>query len=115
VEILLGFALVTCARIAVVGYGIMLASAQLVAATATGVTILVVMDVMPALVVVVVCAQLVAQLVVRVCTALFVQVIGVLIMYATGLEVLVLALEGFLLVVVLVATVTAVVSKLVLL
>jgi hypothetical protein len=82
---------------------------------ATGVAIVVVVAVVLVLVVVVVCAQFVTRLVARADTALFVQVVGVLGMYATGLEVLVLVLGGTLLVVVLVVAPTAIVAELLLL
>ncbi len=63
---------------------------------ATSVAIVVVVAVVPALVVVVVvvCVQFVMRLVAQIGTAVFVQVVGILTVYATGLEVLVLLLGG---------------------
>jgi hypothetical protein len=91
----------------------MLAPVQLI--VATSVAIIVVVAFVPTLVVVVVCAQFVMCLVAQIGTTLFVGVVGMLAMDATGLEVLVLTLGGTLPVVALVVAVTAIVAELVLL
>jgi hypothetical protein len=75
----------------------MLAPAQLI--VATGVAIIVVVAVLSVLVDVVVCVQFVMRLVAQIGMALFIQVVGVLSMDATGLEVLVRVLVGTLLVI----------------
>jgi hypothetical protein len=71
------------------------------------------MTFVPALVVV--CAQFLMHLVAWVGTALLVQVLGMLAMDATGLEVLVFALGGTLPVIVFVVAVTAIIAELALL
>jgi hypothetical protein len=70
----------------------MLAPAQLI--VATGVAVIVVVAIMPVLAVAVVCAWFVTCLVALVGRALFVQVVGMLAVNTTGLEVLTLALGG---------------------
>jgi hypothetical protein len=69
----------------------------------------------PALFVTVVCAWFVMHLVARVGMALFVQVVGMLVVNTAGLEALALALRGTLLVVACVAVATAIVVELALL
>jgi hypothetical protein len=79
----------------------------------TGVVIVVVVTLMLALVVV--CAQFLTRLVAQIGMALFLQVLGMLAVDATGLEVLVFALGGTLPVVAFVVTTTVVIAELVLL
>jgi hypothetical protein len=79
----------------------------------TGVAIIIVVTVVPALVVV--CAQFLMQVVAWIGTALFVWVFGMLAVDATGLEVFVFVLGGNLPVVALVVAATAVVVEPVLL
>ncbi len=70
---------------------------------------------MPALFITIVHAQFVIRLVARVGMAFFVQVVGVLAVNTTGLEVLALALRGTLLVIAFVVVVTTIVAEIVLL
>jgi hypothetical protein len=110
VKNLLGFALVACAHVAVAGHGSMSSPTLLIVATCVAIVIKMA-TFMPALVIV--CAQL--CLIVQVGMALFVQVLGVLAMNATGLEVLVFALGGTLPVVAFIVTATAFIAELALL
>ncbi len=87
----------------------MIAPARLIVATHVAIVVIMITFV-PALVVVCVWFCLIAQ----VGMALFVQVLGVLAVDATGLEVLVFALRGTLPVVGFVAAVTAIIAELVL-
>ena len=82
--------------------------AQLIATTC--VAIIIVVTFMPALVVV--CAQFLMCLVARIGTALFIRVLGMLTVDATGLEVLVFALGGTLPVVAFVVAATAIIGEL---
>ncbi len=108
IKILPNFALVARACIAVAGHGSMNAPVQLI--VATRVAIVDVMTVVLSLVVV--CTRF---LIAWAGTALFVQVLGVLAVNATGLEVLFFAFRGTLSVVVFVLVVTAVIAELALL
>jgi hypothetical protein len=108
--ILLLFACAACASLALAGHGSIVAPARLI--VATSVAIILVVAVVPALVVVVRACLGGCFLVARVGTALFVQVLSVFAMHMTGLEILVRALGGTLLVVLLVVVASTTITKL---
>ncbi len=108
--ILLLFACAACASLTLAGHGSIVALAWLV--VATGVAIILVVAVMPMLDVVFQACLWWCILVAWIGTALFVQVLSIFAVHVTGLEILVRALVGTLLVILLVVVASPTIMKL---